>query len=108
MNFFVKCLNAVGLHTEAELVAARRKGALESGAQPTAPEVPNSPAALDHPPPGVPYSLPRRTAEDLAVMPVSLQVQVKAQTVVKLQKMVERSLLTQEEFEIWKRRIMML
>mgnify|MGYP003171193449 CR=1 FL=1 len=101
MNFFVKCLNAVGLHTEAELVAARRKGALESGAQPTAPEVPNSPAA----PAGVLY---RRTAEDLAVMPVSLQVQVKAQTVVKLQKMVERSLLTQEEFEIWKRRIMML
>ena len=50
----------------------------------------------------------RRTAEDLAVMPVSLQVQVKAQTVVKLQKMVERSLLTQEEFEVWKRRIMML
>ena len=98
MNFFVKCLNAVGLHTEAELAAARRKGALESGAQPTAPEVPNSPA-------GVLY---RRTAEDLAVMPVSLQVQVKAQTVVKLQKMVERSLLTQEEFEIWKRRIMML
>ena len=56
-------------------------------------------------PAGVLY---RRTAEDLAVMPVSLQVQVKAQTVVKLQKMVERSLLTQEEFEIWKRRIMML
>ncbi|WP_410100450.1 hypothetical protein [Sutterella wadsworthensis] len=105
MNFFVKCLNAVGLHTEAELVAARRKGALESGAQPTAPEVPNSPAALDHSLAGVLY---RRTAEDLAVMPVSLQVQVKAQTVVKLQKMVERSLLTQEEFEIWKRRIMML
>lgn len=107
MNFFVKCLNAVGLHTEAELAAARRKGALESGAQPTAPEVPNSPAALDHSPAGVLY---RRTAEDLAVMPVSLQVQVqvKAQTVVKLQKMVERSLLTQEEFEIWKRRIMML
>ena len=100
MNFFVKCLNAVGLHTEAALVAARRKGALESGAQPTAPE-----AALDHSPAGVLY---RRTAEDLAVMPVSLQVQVKAQTVVKLQKMVERSLLTQEEFEIWKRRIMML
>ena len=99
MNFFVKCLNAVGLHTEAELAAARRKGALESGAQP------NSPAALDHSPAGVLY---RRTAEDLAVMPVSLQVQVKAQTVVKLQKMVERSLLTQEEFEIWKRRIMML
>lgn len=68
-------------------------------------EVPNSPAALDHSPAGVLY---RRTAEDLAVMPVSLQVQVKAQTVVKLQKMVERSLLTQEEFEIWKRRIMML
>ena len=90
MNFFVKCLNAVGLHTEAELAAARRKGAIESGAQPPA---------------GVLY---RRTAEDLAVMPVSLQVQVKAQTVVKLQKMVERSLLTQEEFEIWKRRIMML
>ena len=103
MNFFVKCLNAVGLHTEAELAAARRKGALESGAQPTAPEVLNSPAALD--PAGVLY---RRTAEDLAVMPVSLQVQVKAQTVVKLQKMVERSLLTQEEFEVWKRRIMML
>ena len=99
MNFFVKCLNAVGLHTEAELAAARRKGALESGAQPTAPE------ALDHSPAGVLY---RRTAEDLAVMPVSLQVQVKAQTVVKLQKMVERSLLTQEEFEVWKRRIMML
>ena len=92
MNFFVKCLNAVGLHTEAELAAARRKGALESGAQPTAPA-------------GVLY---RRTAEDLAVMPVSLQVQVKAQTVAKLQKMVERSLLTQEEFEVWKRRIMML
>lgn len=105
MNFFVKCLNAVGFHTEAELAAARRKGALESGAQPTAPEVPNSPAALDHSPAGVLY---RRTAEDLAVMPVSLQVQVKAQTVAKLQKMVERSLLTQEEFEIWKRRIMML
>ena len=104
MNFFVKCLNAVGLHTEAELAAARRKGAIESGAQPTAPVVPNSPA-LDHSPAGVLY---RRTAEDLAVMPVSLQVQVKAQTVVKLQKMVERSLLTQEEFEIWKRRIMML
>ena len=103
MNFFVKCLNAVGLHTEAELAAARRKGALESGAQPAVPEVPNSPAALDHSPAGVLY---RRTAEDLAVMPVSLQV--KAQTVVKLQKMVERSLLTQEEFEIWKRRIMML
>ena len=102
MNFFVKCLNAVGLHTEAELAAARRKGAIESGAQPTAPVVPNS---LDHSPAGVLY---RRTAEDLAVMPVSLQVQVKAQTVVKLQKMVERSLLTQEEFEIWKRRIMML
>ena len=60
---------------------------------------------IDHSPAGVLY---RRTAEDLAVMPVSLQVQVKAQTVVKLQKMVERSLLTQEEFEIWKRRIMML
>ena len=105
MNFFIKCLNAVGLHTEAELAAARRKSALESGAQPTVPEVPNSPAALDHSPAGVLY---RRTAEDLAVVPVSLQVQIKAQTVVKLQKMVERSLLTQEEFEIWKRRIMML
>ena len=43
-----------------------------------------------------------------AVLLKILQVQVKAQTVVKLQKMVERSLLTQEEFEIWKRRIMML
>ena len=105
MNFFAQRLNAAGLHTEAELVAARRNGALGSAAQPTAPEVPNSPAALDHSPAGVLY---RRTAEDLAVMPVSLQVQVKAQTVVKLQKMVERSLLTQEEFEIWKRRIMML
>ena len=102
MNFFVKCLNAVGLHTEAELAAARRKSAHESGA---VPEVPISPAALDHSPAGVLY---RRTAEDLAVMPVSLQVQVKAQTVAKLQKMVERSLLTQEQFEVWKRRIMML
>lgn len=86
-------------------LVARRKSAHESGAQPAVPEVPISPAALDHSPAGVLY---RRTAEDLAVMPVFLQVQVKAQTVAKLQKMVERSLLTQEQFEVWKRRIMML
>ena len=102
MSFFTKCLNAVGLHTEAELAAARREAAPSASAEAQAADIPavRRPTTVE--------VLYRRTAEDIAEMPVSLQVQAKARAVDKLVKMRDKSMISAAEFETWKRRIMML
>lgn len=94
-----RILNAFGLHTEAELNAARRGGA-EPRAEASGDGVPRRLTPAE--------ALFRRTEEDIVGMPVSLQVQAKARAIDQYRKMAERSAISADEFESRKRRVLSL
>lgn len=108
-GFLQRLLNAAGLHTEAELEAARLMGQKGLNAPEGRSEGAASAAAAEPL-----YRLPpaealfRRTAEDLAELPMSLQVQAKAQAVEKLRRMAEKRMISEAELEAWKRRVLAL
>lgn len=107
-SFMTKVLNAFGLHTEAELNAARagaraeRTEAASSAVEPSA----DAPSPLaDQSPCGLIY---RQAAIDIPQLSCALQTQVKAQAIEKMRRLLRKEKITAEEFELWKRRILML
>lgn len=108
-SLLTKVLNVFGLHTEAELAAARAGKAAD--AAPASTPVPESDAAAgfnplaDTSPAGLIY---RQAAIDMPQMPVALQTQVKAQSIEKIRKLQKKGVVTPAEFEAWKRRILIL
>ncbi|WP_302602678.1 hypothetical protein [uncultured Sutterella sp.] len=102
-SFMTKVLNAFGLHTEAELNEARADGAPEA-APGASLEDAQSPLA-DTSPCGLIY---RQAAIDIPQLSFALQTQVKAQAIEKIRRLLTKEKITAEEFELWKRRILML
>lgn len=106
-SFMTKVFNAFGLHTEAELNEARA-AARADGASEAAPgaslEDAQSPLA-DTSPCGLIY---RQAAIDIPQLSFALQTQVKAQAIEKIRRLLTKEKITAEEFELWKRRILML
>lgn len=111
MAFFTRLLNAVGLHTQAELDAARAVAKEESkvSAQPPtrSPITPNSRVADEA---GFTNAEARRIFEhamaDFADLPIAMQVQVKSQAIEKMRALVTKGRLDASEFERWKRRLL--
>lgn len=109
-SFMTKVLNAFGLHTEAELNAARagaRAERTEASSAPAAVEPSaDAPSPLaDASPCGLIY---RQAAIDIPQLSCALQTQVKAQAIEKMRRLLRKEKITAEEFELWKRRILML
>lgn len=111
-SILTKVLNVFGLHTEAELAAARTQKATEAPpAVPTDSPVPEADVKAgfnplaDTSPAGLVY---RQAAIDIPQMPVALQTQVKAQAIEKIRKLERKGVVTPAEFEAWKRRILFL
>lgn len=114
-SLLTKVLNVFGLHTEAELAAARAgKTAEPAPGAPAAPADTPVPEAdvqagfnplADTSPAGLIY---RQAAIDMPQMPVALQTQVKAQAIEKIRKLEKKGVVTPAEFEAWKRRILFL
>ena len=106
-SFMTKVLNTFGLHTEAELNEARASARAE-GAPGAAPgeSAREAPGPLsDTSPCGLIY---RQAAIDIPQLSCALQTQVKAQAIEKIRRLLAKEKITAEEFELWKRRILML
>lgn len=111
-SILTKVLNVFGLHTEAELAAARAgKTTQAPTAAPAGTHVPEADVKAgfnplaDTSPAGLIY---RQAAIDIPQMPVGLQTQVKAQSIEKIRKLQKKGVVTPAEFEAWKRRILFL
>ena len=105
-SFMTKVLNAFGLHTEAELNEARA-AARADGASEAAPgaSLEDAQSPLADTPCGLIY---RQAAIDIPQLSFALQTQVKAQAIEKIRRLLTKEKITAEEFELWKRRILML
>ena len=104
-SLLTKVLNVFGLHTEAELAAARAgKTTQAPPAVPADVKAGFNPLA-DTSTAGLIY---RQAAIDIPQMPVALQTQVKAQSIEKIRKLEKKGVVTPAEFEVWKRRILIL
>ncbi|WP_443743719.1 hypothetical protein [Sutterella sp.] len=111
-SLLTKVLNVFGLHTEAELAAARAgKTTQAAPAAPADTPVPETDVKASFNPladtstAGLIY---RQAAIDIPQMPVALQTQVKAQSIEKIRKLEKKGVVTPAEFEVWKRRILIL
>ena len=102
-SFMTKVLNTFGLHTEAELNEARARARAE-GAPGAAPgeSAREAPGPLsDTSPCGLIY---RQAAIDIPQLSCALQTQA----IEKIRRLLAKEKITAEEFELWKRRILML
>lgn len=113
MSLLTRLLNAAGLHTQAELDAARAQGrsdrSARAGQESQAGRTESGASGSDAAPADSPVARILRSIElDLPELSVALQSQVKAQGVAKLMKLRDKGELSAEEFERWKRRILSL
>lgn len=110
MSLLTRLLNAAGLHTQAELDAARAQGrSARAGQESQAGRTESGASGSDAAPADSPAARILRSIElDLPELSVALQSQVKAQGVAKLMKLRDKGELSAEEFERWKRRILSL
>lgn len=113
MAFFTRLLNAVGLHTQAELDAARAVAEEESKAacRSTRPQKLQTAEATEvAEDAGFNNAEARRiferAMEDFTDLPIAMQVQVKSQAIEKMRVLVTKGRLDASEFERWKRRLL--
>lgn len=106
MTLFTRLLNAVGLHTQAELDAARAAAPASCPCSRT--EEAPQPSVRESPGEAEARRVVERIAAEYDGLPVALQVQAKAQGIGKLKKLVDGGRLEPPAFERWKRRLLML